>query len=322
MSGLWTPRWKARTAGALAVLFWGASFAWVKVGLREFEPVSLLAIRFGIGTAVVWLLALWTARGSLGIRLADVGPLAGLGLIGVTLQQALQTAGILLGSASAASWLSSLAPAFIVLLAWPLLGERLNSLRVIGILVAFLGAALVSHTPGSLSEPGDPSAAWFVIASAVVWAVYSILGKGLSARRPPIVTTAWGMTFGWLALAAAFVAQRGWTDLGAVSSSGWITVILLGVASTGLAYGLYFYALNTAEAALAAALQYLEPLITMVFAAWLLQEPWTVAMLVGGALILVGVWIVDRAGTPTPTLPVIGRRSPERSEGEGGQSGG
>jgi drug/metabolite transporter (DMT)-like permease len=322
MSGLWTPRWKARTAGALAVLFWGASFAWVKVGLREFEPVSLLAIRFGIGTAVVWLLALWTARGSLGIRLADVGPLAGLGLIGVTLQQALQTAGILLGSASAASWLSSLAPAFIVLLAWPLLGERLNSLRVIGILVAFLGAALVSRTPGSLSEPGDPLAAWFVIASAVVWAVYSILGKGLSARRPPIVTTAWGMTFGWLALAAAFVAQRGWTDLGAVSSSGWITVILLGVASTGLAYGLYFYALNTAEAALAAALQYLEPLITMVFAAWLLQEPWTVAMLVGGALILVGVWIVDRAGTPTPTLPVIGRRSPERSEGEGGQSGG
>jgi drug/metabolite transporter (DMT)-like permease len=304
VAGLWTPRWKARVAGALAVLFWGASFAWVKVGLREFEPVSLLAIRFGIGTAVVWLLALWTARGRLGIRLADVGPLVGLGLIGITLQQGLQTAGILGGSASAAAWLSSLAPAFIVLLAWPLLGERLNSLRVVGILIAFFGAALVSRNPGSLSQPGDASAAWFVIASAVVWAVYSILGKGLSARRPPIVTTAWGMTFGWLALAAAFVARRGWTDLGAVSSSGWITVILLGVASTGLAYGLYFYALSTAEAALAAALQYLEPLITMVFAAWLLQEPWTAAMLAGGALILIGVWVVDRAGTSTLTLPL------------------
>jgi drug/metabolite transporter (DMT)-like permease len=300
MSALRTPRWKARVAGALAVLFWGASFAWVNVGLREFEPVSLLALRFGIGTAVLWLLALGSARDSLGIRLADVGPLVGLGLIGVTLQQALQTAGILQGSASAASWLSSLAPAFIVLMAWPLLGERLNSLRVVGILVAFLGAALVSRTPGSSSEPGDTSAAWLVIASAVVWAVYSILGKGLSARRPPIVTTAWGMTFGWLPLAAAFVVRRGWTDLGAVSSSGWITVILLGVASTGLAYGLYFYALSTAEAALAAALQYLEPLITMVFAAWLLQEQWTTAMLVGGGLILLGVWLVDRAATPIP----------------------
>jgi len=306
MPGLWTPRRKARVAGALAVVFWGASFAWVKVGLREFEPVSLLTIRFGIGTAVLWLLAWWTARGSLGIRLLDVGPLVGLGLMGVTLQQALQTAGILLGSASAASWLSSLAPAFIVLLAWPLLGERLSFARGIGMLIAFLGAALVSRTPGSSSEPGNPSAAWFVLASAVVWAAYSILGKGLSARRPPVVTTAWGMTFGWLPLVAVFLLQRGWTDLGGVSSSGWITVILLGVASTGLAYGLYFYALTTAEAALAAALQYFEPPITMIFAAWLLEEPWTTAMLAGGTLILIGVWLVDRAGTrafASPSTP-------------------
>ncbi len=300
-SGPETSRWKARAAGTLAVLFWGASFAWVKVGLREFEPISLLTIRFAIGTIVVWLLAQWTSRGRLGIRPADVGPLVGLGLIGVTLQQVLQTAGILRGSASAAAWLSSLAPAFIVLLAWPLLGERLHRMRAAGILVAFLGAALVSRSPASPSQPSDALAVWLVIASAAVWAVYSILGKGLSARRPPIVTTAWGMTFGWLALVAAFVAQRGWEDLGIVSSSGWITVTLLGVASTGLAYGLYFYALSTAEAALAAALQYLEPLVTMVFAAWLLQERWTPAMLAGGGLILVGVWIVDRSALPSPS---------------------
>jgi drug/metabolite transporter (DMT)-like permease len=49
-----------------------------------------------------------------------------------------------------------------------------------------------------------------------------------------------------------------------------------------LAHGLYFYALSSAEAALAAALQYLEPLITMLLVGWLLQEPWTTAMLVGG----------------------------------------
>ena len=133
MSGPETSRWKARAAGVLAVLFWGASFAWVKVGLREFEPISLLTIRFAIGTVVVWLLALWTARGRLGIRPADLAPLVGLGLIGVTLQQVLQTAGILRGSASAAAWLSSLAPAFIVLLAWPLLGEALGAGGLAGV---------------------------------------------------------------------------------------------------------------------------------------------------------------------------------------------
>jgi drug/metabolite transporter (DMT)-like permease len=298
-----TPRWKPRAAGALAVLFWGASFAWVKVGLREFVPTSLLVFRFGIGTVVLWLMAAWTARGRLGIRWGDVGPLVGLGLMGVTLQQILQTIGILRGSASSAAWLSSLAPAFIVLLAWPLLGERLNRLRAAGLVVAFFGAALVTRSPNSTAQPADPLAAWLVIASAVVWAVYSILGKGLSVNRPPIVTTAWGMTFGFLPFGVAFLTSRGWVDVGTVSPTGWIMVALLGIASTGLAYGLYFYALSTAEAALAAALQYFEPLVTLLFAAWLLHEPWTPAMLAGGALILTGVWTVDRAGSRRPADP-------------------
>jgi drug/metabolite transporter (DMT)-like permease len=310
-SGRAAPRWKPRAAGVLAVLFWGASFAWVKVGLREFDPVPLLALRFGIGTAVLWLWALATVPGQLAIRRADVGPLAALGLTGITLQQALQTVGILRGSASAASWLSSLAPAFMVLLAWPLLGERLSRARVIGLLVAFLGAALVSRTSGSPMQRSDPSAAWLVIGSAFVWALYSILGKRLSARRAPIATTAWGMTFGWLALVAAFIATRGWAGFREVSSGAWLTVSLLGLASTGLAYGLYFYALSTAEAALAAALQYLEPLITMLLAAWLLGEQWGPAMLAGGALILIGVWIVDRVGARAPGPSLFTSREDE-----------
>jgi drug/metabolite transporter (DMT)-like permease len=297
----WMPaRWKARLAGGLAVLFSGASFAWIKAGLREIDLVSLLALRFGIGMIVVWGLALWMARGKLGIRLSDVGPLAGLGLIGVTAQQWLQAAGIHRGTASAAAWLSSLAPALIVLLAWPMLGERLSWPRLTGILAAFLGAVLVSRDPGSPTQPVDAWAPWLVLGSAIAWAVYSILGKGFSTHRPPIVTTAWGMTFGALPFLIAFAAERGWTGLGTLSTSGWIMMSLLGIGSTGLAYGLYFYALSTAEAALAAALQYFEPLITMLFAARLLQESWTVPMLIGGGLIIIGVWTVDRAGIPRP----------------------
>lgn len=302
------PRWKPRLAGGLAVLFWGASFAWVKLALREFEPMSLLVLRFGMGTAVIWVLASVAVPRQLVLRWQDIPPLVALGLIGITLQQVLQTAGILKGTASAAAWLSSLAPAFIVLLAWPLLGERLNRLSAVGLLVAFLGAVLVSRSPRLPSEPSDPSAAWLVVASATAWALYSVLGKRLSAKRPPMVTTAWGMTFGWLALVVGFVALGGWGNIPPVSPGGWLTVIVLGVTSTGLAYGLYFYALSTAEAALAAALQYFEPLITMALAAALLQERWTIPMLAGGVLIFAGVWIVDRAGSSPP--PEVGKGEP------------
>lgn len=67
-----------------------------------------------------------------------------------------------------------------------------------------------------------------------------------------------------------------------MAASGWVTPRWKARVAGVLAYGLYFYALSSAKAALAAALQCLEPLITMLLAAWLLQEPWTTAMLVGG----------------------------------------
>lgn len=290
------PRWKAIAAGSLAVLFWGASFVWIKGALRELGPLALLTLRFAIGLGIVWILAWRTSPAGCAIRRSEAAPLAALGLLGVTAHQTLQTTGIRLASASAASWLSALAPALIVLLAWPMLGERIRARQAAGLLTAFLGAGLVSSSTSALpvAQGGSPWGALLVLGSAVLWALYSILGKALSARHPPIVMTAWGMTFGWLPMAAAFLTVQGWRELAGVSASTWLMVVLLGVASTGLAYGLYFYALSSAEAALAAALQYLEPLVTLAMAAVLLREALTLGMLLGGALILGGVWIVDR----------------------------
>lgn len=297
------PRWKAIAAGSLAVLFWGASFVWIKGALRELGPLALLTLRFAIGTGVVWVLAWRTAPAGCAIRRGEVAPLAMLGLLGVTAQQTLQTTGIRLASASAASWLSALSPALIVVLAWPMLGEEIRARQAVGLLTAFLGAGLVSGTSALPSaQGGSPWGAVLVLGSAVLWALYSILGKLLSSKHPPIVMTAWGMTFGWLPMGGAFLAVQGWKELAGISAATWVMVILLGVASTGLAYGLYFYALSSAEAALAAALQYLEPLVTMAMAAVLLGERLTSGMFLGGALILGGVWIVDRMHTPTLTL--------------------
>jgi drug/metabolite transporter (DMT)-like permease len=300
-------RWKAIAAGSLAVLFWGASFVWIKAALRELEPITLLTLRFTIGSGVVWLLALRSPRGRRGLRRSEVAPVAGLGLLGIAVHQGLQTAGMQTASASTAAWMASLAPAFIVLLAWPILGERVRAWQAIGLAAALVGAGLVSSAAAAPSGGvGALRGTLLVIASAVVWALYSVLGKAQFVGRPPLVMTAWSMTFGWLALCAAFIGAGAWTDLAGVSIATWRTVVLLGVASTGLAYGLYFYALSSAEAALAAALQYLEPLVTMALAGMMLGERMTVGVLFGGGLILGGVWLVDRAGTPSPTLPLRG----------------
>ncbi|MCK5054195.1 MAG: EamA family transporter [Anaerolineales bacterium] len=76
----------------------------------------------------------------------------------------------------------------------------------------------------------------------------------------------------------------------------WWSLIFLGVASTGLAYALYFFALSGNQVMTVAALQYLEPLITLILAIILLDEVVTTISLFGGGLILFGVAWVERAG--------------------------
>lgn len=304
-------RAKAVVAGSLAVLFWGASFVWIKAALQELEPITLLTLRFAIGSCVVWLLALRSPRSRRGLRGSEVVPVAGLGLLGIAVHQGLQTTGMQSASASTAAWMASLAPAIIVLLAWPILGERIAAWQMMGLAAALVGAGLVSGATSAPSSGGALGGALLVLASAVVWALYSILGKAQFLGRPPMVMTAWSMTFGWVALGAAFVGAGAWTDLAGVSPSTWSAVVLLGVASTGLAYGLYFYALSGAEAASVAALQYLEPLVTMALAGAMLGERITPGAFIGGGLILGGIWLVDRGRLPAVSSPIQG-------EGQGG----
>jgi drug/metabolite transporter (DMT)-like permease len=76
----------------------------------------------------------------------------------------------------------------------------------------------------------------------------------------------------------------------------WWALIFPGVASTGFAYALYFIALSGNQATTIAALQYIEPLITLVIAIILLGEIVTLMSLLGGGLILFGVAWVERSG--------------------------
>jgi drug/metabolite transporter (DMT)-like permease len=71
-------------------------------------------------------------------------------------------------------------------------------------------------------------------------------------------------------------------------------ILFLGLGSTGLAYALYFFSLRDAETAIVAAIQYLEPVITLLLAAWFVAEKVSLAILAGGLLIILGVWLVNR----------------------------
>ena len=104
------------------------------------------------------------------------------------------------------------------------------------------------------------------------------------------------MSFGWLFTSILFLASSGINQISSIPWDGWIAITFLGVFCSGIAYIFWYDALKVLPVAQTGAFLYLEPIITVFVAALVLGENILLASLVGGIIILIGVWLVNRPG--------------------------
>jgi drug/metabolite transporter (DMT)-like permease len=279
-----------------AVFVWGGSFIATKIALRDIAPLSVVWIRFLIGVTV--LAAAVKARGQFALPSPkDLAYFALLGGIGITFHQWLQSTGLQTAQASTTAWIVASTPIFMALLGWLFLRERLTALRVFGILLAAGGVLLVvsrgdlaALSLGCFGAPGDA----LILISSPNWAIFSTLSRGGLQRHPAARMMLYVMGFGWLLTSLFFFSGPGLGDLARLTLDGWLAVAFLGLACSGLAYIFWYDALQALPAAQVGAFLYLEPLVTVFAAALMLAEPLTLATLLGGVVILLGVWLVNR----------------------------
>jgi drug/metabolite transporter (DMT)-like permease len=287
-----------RLGALLAVLFWGVSFVATKAVVREIDPTTLVFTRAGLGTLLLLGMLAWRRERALPPRDALLS-LAVMGFVGVAFHQLLQAHALTLTSAVNTGWLIGLIPLWSAVLSALFLGERFGLAKVAGLLVGFAGAVLVvtrgELRPGLLGLPatrGD----LLVLASTVNWAVYTVLGHGTIRRLGPTRATAGAHLLGWIMLVPLFAARAGWHDYARLSPSGWLAVLFLGFACSGLGYLFWYGALERVEASRVAAILYLEPLVTLAAAVVLLGEPVRPTTVAGGLLVIGGVVLVQAAG--------------------------
>jgi drug/metabolite transporter (DMT)-like permease len=279
-----------------AVTVWGASFVATKTALAEVGPFTIVGLRFGMGLAV--LLATVAARGQMrAIGRRELGMFALLGCIGVLVHSLLQANGLRYTSAMHTGWLVGLIPVFTAILARIFLHERLSRLGVGGVLLAFAGALLVVGRgrlgPDVFRLPSTAGDA-LVLLSALNWAVFSVLAKPQLRTCPAALVMTWVVLLGWLMILPFCLATHAWRELPRLTPDGWIAILFLGFLCSGAAYVFWFDSLREAEASRVAAFLYLEPLVSLAVAAWLLHELVSPPALAGGSLILAGVWLVNR----------------------------
>jgi len=285
-----------------AIAVWGGSFIATKIAVSQVSPVTVVWSRFLIGLIILGWFA--RRRGELGIHSGKHGlEFLWLGFLGITLHQWLQSSGLVTSEAATTAWIVSTTPIFMALLGWLFLKEKITSGILLGILTASLGVLLVvskgdisSVFKGNFGEPGDI----LILISAPNWAVFSVLSRPALQKHSAIKVTFYVLLFGWILTSIQFLGVDKWAEFRQLTIAGWLSIAYLGVLCSALAYIFYNDGLQALPASQVGVFLYIEPLVATLVAAMILSERIVLATLAGGALILFGVWLVNRRPEALP----------------------
>lgn len=276
-----------------AVTVWGGSFVATKVALGSaaqpgIAPFALVAMRFLLGGGVL-LGVLVARRGPLLPERVDRPRVALLGAL-LGLHIGVQTYGLSFTLATHASWIVCFTSVTIALAAHFLFGQRLRALGWVGVALAVAGVLGVtqSHDGSAGSRVGFGDFLQFT--GCFTWAAYTLLGaKAVNGSGALRVTTAATLLAG-LALAGV----SAFTGLGASPGAEELAAVLyLGLLSSAAAFLAWYHAQALYGSQRTAATLYVEPFVTAGVAAFF-GEPVVLATALGGAVVLVGVALVQR----------------------------
>ncbi|HEY0825244.1 MAG TPA: DMT family transporter [Ramlibacter sp.] len=271
---------------ALAAI-WGSSFLFMRLAVVEFGPLPTAAVRVAIAAA--FLLPLMLAKGHGTVFRQHWGRICAIGVLNSGIPFFLFSFALLSITTGMSGILNATVPLFGAVVAWLWLKDRPTGSRIVGLLVGFLGVALLAWDEASFKPNAAGIApAWAVLAcllATVCYAVAASATKRYLTGLPPLVT-ATGSQVGaaaGLALPAAWVwpAQMPGTQA-------WLALVVVGILCTGVAYILYFRLIEQAGPARALAVTFVVPVFAILYGALFLGERVTPWMLLCGAVIVCG----------------------------------
>jgi drug/metabolite transporter (DMT)-like permease len=206
----------------------------------------------------------------------------------------IQITGLKYTTATNTGWIIAVTPVVLALLSRLLLGERVSRGLAYGILVATLGI-VVLISGGRLTDLGwlESVGDWLILASAHTWALYTIAVRDLTRAGDPLVVTIAVLLPAALVSAVILIFFSDGSKFLALPADALVALLFLGVCGMALAHWFWQVGVSRVGAARAGVFLYLEPLATTALAVPYLGEPFGAATLIGGMLVLLGVWVAQ-----------------------------
>jgi drug/metabolite transporter (DMT)-like permease len=311
------PGGPGRTAIALAVLvvvlLWAFNFIAGKIALRNLPSAAVASFRVFLGGIAMLPAYLICSRmpafadaletRARGFHARDLWTFFYLGFFGVVVNQMCFAIGLNHTSVSHGAVIVGMAPVYTLALAVIFRIEKASLHKLIGIALAFAGIAVLAGENGMTKRSASLEGDAIMMAGAIGFAVYSVLGKRVASRYDALTMTAFNHFTGALVVlpvvlyqAHSLLIDERWRR---VPWQSWTSVIYMAVFSSAVAYVLYFWLLKYLHASQLAAFTYLLPVVATILGIVWLGERGSLMEIVGGALALAGVyWIQPRSAKP------------------------
>jgi drug/metabolite transporter (DMT)-like permease len=283
----------------LANLVYATSYVVTRVALDHVPPALLALGRLAIAAAVLWPVVRALEASAPAPSYRDAWRIVAMGAVGFAGAYACSHWGLARSTATNAALLIIVEPVSIMLLSPALLGERLRGREAAGAAVALVGVVLVvlNGVPG-VTHALAPQ--WrgdlLLVLAGVAYGAYTLIGRHVLARHSPLVVTARSIAWGAVVMVPLAVAEwlgGAWPAPNVAAIAG---LLYLAVVITALGYLVWNWALARVSAPRASVFLTVQPIGGAVLGVVLLGEPLTAFTVVGGVLIVLGLWVTVAGG--------------------------
>ncbi|MEA4933306.1 MAG: DMT family transporter [Lawsonibacter sp.] len=288
-----TPRYQFYAA--VTIVFWSLAYPMTTIAMRDFSSFGLAFLRYAIAglliLAIVWLkkLKLPAPR--------DLGWFFACGLAGFVLYPIFFNYGCTATPSSVSSTMIAITPLITAAAARFWFGERLVLLQWGSILLAFGGVLVLLLKPG---EHFSANTLW-LLGAAVCLAAYNLMQRKLTGQYSSLQASAFSILAGALLLLP--FSPRGLADLLHASAAGIISMVVLGIFSSAVAYVSWAKAFSIAPSTSSVSnYMFLAPFLATLLGFFISGELPTGRTLVGGAIILTGMFFFQRLRKKAETV--------------------
>lgn len=279
----------------IVYLVWGSSFLFTKIAVSNLPPALFAGIRFVTAGVLLALIAEIHGHSRLPRQLIEWRHVTIAGFFMVFVSNGLNTWSIQYLGSNEAALLNGTSAFWIAGLGvFGKRGHPLSRSAVLGMVIGFIGAALMLVKKGPIFSTGSLAQAGIVTASAS-WALGTLYYRSIDTRLSSTMFMALQMLMGGLMLLAVALI-RGDSMAWPPNAPGFISLCYLTFLSSGLAYTAYGWLTMNTSPTILGTYSYVNPAIAALLGWWALHEQLTGLQLIGMAIIILGVCILTVPG--------------------------